>query len=59
MMLVAVGLNHQTAPIALRERVAMAPESLAQAERERIDRDHLLIHADRAPIEALEAQSAR
>ncbi|HQY35399.1 MAG TPA: glutamyl-tRNA reductase [Pseudomonadota bacterium] len=31
MMLVAVGLNHQTAPIALRERVAVAPESLAQA----------------------------
>lgn len=31
MMLVAVGLNHQTAPIALRERVAVAPESLARA----------------------------
>jgi glutamyl-tRNA reductase len=31
MMLVAVGLNHQTAPVALRERVAVAPESLARA----------------------------
>lgn len=31
MMLVAVGLNHQTAPVALRERIAVTPEALATA----------------------------
>ena len=31
MALLALGLNHQTAPIALREKVAFAPEALPQA----------------------------
>lgn len=34
MTLLAVGLNHETAPIALRERVAFAPETLALALRD-------------------------
>lgn len=31
MTLLALGINHKTAPVALRERVAFAPETLAQA----------------------------
>ena len=31
MTLLALGLNHQTAPLALRERVAFAPEATAEA----------------------------
>src|SRR5688572_19645626 len=31
MTLLALGLNHQTAPLALRERVAIAPESATAA----------------------------
>jgi len=34
MQLLAVGLNHNTAPVALRERLAFAPEHLGQAVRE-------------------------
>jgi glutamyl-tRNA reductase len=34
MTLIAIGLNHQTAPVALRERVAFAPEAVAAALRE-------------------------
>lgn len=31
MTLIALGLNHQTAPVALRERISFAPEALAEA----------------------------
>ena len=31
MQLLAVGLNHTTAPVSLRERLALAPEQLGQA----------------------------
>ncbi|MBY0555896.1 MAG: glutamyl-tRNA reductase [Burkholderiaceae bacterium] len=34
MQLLAVGLNHHTAPVALRERLAFAPDQLGQAVRE-------------------------
>ena len=34
MTLLALGLNHQTAPLALREQVALAPERTGDALRE-------------------------
>lgn len=41
MTLLAFGINHTTAPLALRERVAFAPESLEQALREACVHAHL------------------
>lgn len=47
MALLAFGINHTTAPLALRERVAFAPESLEQALRE------ACIHANLAEVAIL------
>jgi len=41
MTLLAFGINHTTAPLALRERVAFAPESLERALREACEHAHL------------------
>lgn len=38
MRLLAVGINHQTAPVAIRERAAFAPEQLVEALRDVIER---------------------